>query len=129
MSSYATVGDVAVELGREIEPPETEQIEAWLTRVESRIRLRFVDLDDRAVDLEFRARLVGVEVEVVARKVRNPDGKSYERIDDYGYGLAGATSADLTLTDSDWAQLVTGQAAGAFSVRPTYAPDWRRSPW
>lgn len=120
MATFATVEDVATELGRPIEAasPEGKQIAQWLSRVEARIRLRVPDIDALAMEAGYAERLRGVEVDVVARKARNPDGKSYERIDDYGYGLGSAAQADLTLTDAEWAEVLPQGLGSAWSIIP-----------
>lgn len=127
---YASVADVAVELGRPVVSPETEQIAGWIGRVEGRIQRRIPDLAGRyAIDPDvFGAALVGVVVDVVARKVRNPDGLRSERVDDYYYDR-GSQVSDLSLTDDEWGLLLPESAGGAFTIRPTFAPDRRCRPW
>lgn len=119
---YVKVSDVATEVGRTLDPAESNQVDAWVSRVESRILARIPDLDERADGPGYMARLVGVVVDVVARKLRNPDGFRSERIDDYYYDR-GNQSADLTLTDGEWAELGAFGSGGAFSTRPRFDPD------
>lgn len=125
---YTLPSDVAVELGRPLSESEQAQVTAWINRVEARILLRIPDLDVRSDEPGYRDRLTGVVVDVVARKVRNPDGMRSERIDDYFYDR-GSQSADLALTDLEWAELLPGSTSGAFSTRPSYTPDRGCWPW
>ena len=91
MADHETVLEVAVTLGRPItDPEEQKQITNWIEKVERIIAARLGDLHrlDPAI-------LSDVITEVVARRVRNPDGKRNERIDDYSYTLeAAAASAE-----------------------------------
>lgn len=125
---HTTPGDVATDLGRPLTDSEYEQVSAWIGRVEARIMQRIPDLADRALDPGYLDRLVGVVVDVVVRKVRNPEGLRSERIDDYYYDR-GAQSADLSLTDLEWAELLPESASGAFSTRPGFIPDRVFWPW
>lgn len=126
--AYTTPTDVATDLGRPLTDSEQTQVSAWINRVEARILQRIPDLPSRALDLGYLARLKGVVVDVVVRKVRNPEGLRSERIDDYYYDR-GAQSADLSLTDVEWGELLPEAASGAFSTRPSYVPDRACPPW
>lgn len=126
--TYTTVDDVATELGRTIVSPETEQVQAWINRVEARILQRIPDLAKRVLDPAYFDLLAGVVVDVVARKVRNPEGMRSERIDDYYYDRGGQ-SVDLSLTDLEWGELLPESASGAFSTRPSFVPDRACWPW
>ena len=124
--SYATVTDVQVRLGRPItSAAEIAQVTAWLTDVEALIKVRIPDLDQRVLAGQVDESIVSlVEAQVVVRKVKNPDGKQNERIDDYSYGLTtDAARGDLFLTDEEWALLLPVSATGAFTIRPYGAPD------
>lgn len=119
--AYATVIDVAVTLGRPItDPDEQAQILNWVAKTERIISARLGDL--AALDRQILADVIS---EVVARRVRNPDGKRNERIDDYSYTLDAAASAvELTLTPDEWARLSQdGSTSGAYM--PVLAP----APW
>lgn len=121
--AYVQLSDVATEVGRAIESPEAEQVQAWINRVEARILARIPDVNDRIVtEGEYATVLRGVVVDVVARKVRNPDGFRSERIDDYYYDR-GTQPTDLTMTDAEWAELGATSSVGAFSTRPGFVPD------
>lgn len=128
MVNVTQVSDVAASLGRPINPPEDDQVEAWISRVEGRIRQRVIDFDDRVLEPGFKATLVGVVADVVIRKINNPTGLRSERIDDYYYDR-GSASADLWPTDAEWAELLPESAAGAFSTRPGFDPDCRTTSW
>nr|DAV79559.1 MAG TPA: hypothetical protein [Caudoviricetes sp.] len=130
MADHATVLEVAVTLGRPItDPEEQKQITNWIEKVERIIAARLGDLHrlDPAI-------LSDVITEVVARRVRNPDGKRNERIDDYSYTLeAAAASAELALTEAEWARLSEdGGTAGAWlpiaTPNPWYGGHDRNAP-
>src|SRR6478735_3964414 len=115
--TYAVLADVATRLGRPItDSNEVAQVEAWLGDVESLILARIPDLADWvAGGVPSEAVVKMVEANAVVRKVKNPDGKQNERIDDYSYGLnADAARGDLFLTDAEWALLEPGSGEGAF---------------
>lgn len=120
--TYATPQDVADELGRPLSgSAETTQFAGWLLRVEALILTRIPDLAARiAAGSLDQAVVVSVEAAVAARKALNPAGKQNERIDDYSYGLTdAAASVDLTLTDVEWATLLTApERRQAFTIRP-----------
>ena len=128
---YATLTDVATRLGRTPEPVEAAQIEAWIGDVSGLIAERIPNLAELATDPAYEQKLTSIICAVVIRKVDNPTGKLQERIDDYSYGLSAEVvrSSDLTLTDAEWARLLPGSGASAYTVRPTYAPDRRCQPW
>ena len=124
--SYATVTDVQVRLGRPITSAnEVAQVTAWLTDVEALIRVRIPDLNQRVLLGDIDETIVAlVEAQAVVRKVKNPDGKQNERIDDYSYGLnADSARGDLFLTAEEWALLLPVSVGGAFTIRPVGAPD------
>lgn len=118
--AYATVIDVAVTLGRPItDPDEQAQILNWVAKTERIISARLGSLDN--LDRQILADVIS---EVVARRVRNPDGKRNERIDDYSYTLDAAASAvELTLTADEWARLSQdGSTSGAYMPILTPVP-------
>lgn len=120
---FATPADIATRLGRALdEPAEAAQVSAWLDDVEASILERLPDFSARiAAGTPTMQTAIAVISAVVIRKINNPTGKLQERVDDYSYGLtATAASADLALTDAEWARLTPASASGAFSVRPSY---------
>lgn len=124
--TYATVSDVGTRLGRTIsDSAETAQVTAWLADVEGMILARIPDLADRISDgAPTTAVVVMVEANAVIRKIKNPDGKVSEDIDDYRYRLnEDARKGELFLTAEEWGLLDPGAGAGAFSVRPAFEPD------
>lgn len=130
--SYANVTDVQIRLGRPItSAAEIAQVTAWLTDVEALIKVRIPDLDQRVALGQIDEAIVAlVEAQVVVRKVKNPDGKQNERIDDYSYGLnTDAARGDLFLTDEEWALLLPVSATGAFTIRPFGEPSSRGPHW
>lgn len=120
--TFATVQDVADSIGRPItDLLEVAQVGSWLKRVESRIRRRIPNVDLLAEDPTYLDMLVGVEVDVVARRVLNPEGKKSEGIDDYRYSLTDtAASSDLWPTDAEWDEILPRAPRGAFTVRPRF---------
>ena len=137
---YATTDQVAVELGRSpssVSDAERTQWQQWLDQVERTIEGRF-----RRVGLDLAAQVAlgdpeaetvaDVEVAVVARKVRNPEGttsttvsvddgsvtkrREGSKIDDLGY---------LRLTDWEWDMLLPAGRSDAWSTRPGFEPDRR----
>lgn len=114
----ATLTDVAESLGRPItDELEVAQVNRWLANVELLIRARLGD-DLTAVAPDA---LVFVETEAVIRKIRNPDGKVSEDIDDYRYRLnTDAARGAVFITDDEWALIVPRRARGAFTIRPVF---------
>lgn len=119
--SIANVSDVATRLGRPIsDPDEVAQVTAWLDDVQTLIASRIPDIDARIAAGNPSAQVVVmVQANAVVRKVRNPDGKQNERIDDYSYGYsAEAARGELYLTDDEWSLLGAGGSAGAWTINP-----------
>lgn len=124
--TFATVADVSTRLGRPIsDPAEVLQVEAWLGDVEGLILARIADLVERAdAGRPLVATVVMIEANAVIRKIRNPEGKKNERIDDYSYGLSDdAARGDIFLSDDEWDLLLPSSGSGAFSTRPGFVPD------
>lgn len=121
--TYATAQDVANELGRPLGSFSAEQItqiEGWLRRAESSIKVRIPDLDAQitAGTIDEQT-VIDVEAAAVARKAENPSGKQNERIDDYSYGLVDdAATVDVVITDAEWLLLMPSRRRGAFTIRP-----------
>ena len=129
--AYANLTDVSARLGRPItDSAEIEQVNAWLSDVEILISARIPDLMDRvAAGLPSSAVVAMVEANAVVRKVRNPEGKVAERIDDYDYRYnENSGRGELFLTDEEWALLSPGAGEGAFTIRP-YRADSRAGQW
>jgi hypothetical protein len=135
--TYATPDDVAVELGRPPFDPGTDaveiaQIQRWLDRTESIIRLRIPDLDERVeAGTPPEAVVVDVESAVVARKVLNPNGltsKAQTRtLDDWSETQSQTVGSEymdgmLRLTDEEWELLLGGSSGEAFTIAPYGTP-------
>ena len=118
--AHAIVSDVTDTLGRPVaNAAESTQITVWLRRVESRILGRIPTLEALVVNPAYLQTLIDIEADVVCRRVKNPDGKQNEKIDDYSYGLtAVAASSDLWLTEQEWEQLIplATTLPGAYTV-------------
>lgn len=119
--ALATVQDVQDRLGRTFNETETIQVLAWIEDVEAMVMARIPDIEDRVTGHLLNPRVVAAVVSnAVIRKVKNPDGKQNERIDDYSYGLTeDAARGELFLTAEEWALLLpVSTSRGAFSIRP-----------
>lgn len=126
--AYANLTDVKDRLGRPItSPEEVAQVNAWLADVESVIRDRVPDLDERVDAGELSVdTVIRVEANAVVRRIQNPGGLTSvtRSVDDAqiterreGQEIAG------WITDDDWAALMPVAARGAYSTRPTFEPD------
>lgn len=128
--AYASTSDVSVRLGRAIsDATETDQVDAWLDDIEAIITARLGNVNALiAAGSMSGDTLTMVEANAVVRKVKNPDGKQNERIDDYSYGLnADAARGDLFLTDAEWELLAPDvRPTGAFSITPGGTRSLRR---
>lgn len=121
--SYAGITDVSARLGRAItSAAEVLQVETWIDDAERLITRRIPDLAARITSGAISADdVVRVAAQAVVRKVKNPDGKQNERIDDYSYGLVKeAAQAEIHITDEEWEILLADPASsveGAFTIR------------
>ena len=123
--AHASIDDVSTRLGRPITSAgEVQQVTAWLGDIEALILARIPTLDLLIAAGSPTAAVVAmVEANAVIRKIRNPEGKVSEDIDDYRYRLnADAARGDLFLTDSEWALLQPAGGDGAFTIRPAGTP-------
>lgn len=119
--TYANLTDVSTRLGRPItDADEIAQVNAWLGDVEALILARIPDLADLVTAGNPSEAVVAmVEANAVIRKVKNPDGKVSEGIDDYNYRLnENSRKGELFLTDEEWALLTPDSADGAWTIRP-----------
>lgn len=125
--AYATVEDVLVDLGRDTRSEqERAQIGSWIEQAEALIASRIPNLGALVTTGRLSADVVRmVVVWVVARKVKNPDGKQNERVDDYSYGLdENAKRGAIFLTDEEWDLLIPRAASNSFTVRFRATPGF-----
>lgn len=126
--TYATVADVAAELGRPVptDDPTIAQWERWLTRVENQVLARIPDLHARVLAGSPTAELVAdVEATAVARKALNPEGlrSTTRSIDDASVTKTidqTRSTGELELTDDEWDMLLPRPVRGAFTIRPEW---------
>ena len=131
VARYASVDDVAAELGEEIttDSARGKQIQRWLNRAERIIRARVSELDDWAnADAEYKATVNDVEVSAVERKARNPDGmrSMMTQIDDGNFQQtvdASRSTGEIVILDSEWSLLLKSVSTTAFSVIAQAQPD------
>ncbi|ASU81409.1 hypothetical protein CDO52_00200 [Nocardiopsis gilva YIM 90087] len=116
--ALATAADVQARLNRPLTAEEEQLAQTLLDDIESRIRARIPDLDERvAKDTNFRALVVQVEANAVLRVLRNPEGYRQETEGNYSYSLSAAVaSGHLFVMDSEWDLL--GASRGAFTITP-----------
>ena len=127
--ALATIEAVEIELGRPItDQAKRQQVESWIRRVEAIVIGRCPDIEQRIADGDLDAALVAsVIAGAVVRKIRNPDGKVQEGVDDYSYRLNENTrKGELFLTDEEWGLICPSVVSGAFTVRPHFEPDGGR---
>ena len=131
VARYASVADVAAELGEDItiDSARGKQIQRWLNRAERIIRARVTELDDWAnADEGYRATVNDVEVSAVERKARNPDGmrSMMTQIDDGNFQQtvdASRSTGEIVILDSEWSLLLKSASTTAFSVIAQAQPD------
>ncbi|WP_197408627.1 Gp19/Gp15/Gp42 family protein [Actinobaculum massiliense] len=120
--TVANIATVADRLGRPIsDAGEIAQVNAWLRDVTALITSRIPDYETLLAQGAIRTDVAGmVEANAVIRKLRNPDGKQSEQIDDYSYRLNRDFSrGEIFLTDQEWELLTPFEERqqGAFSIR------------
>ncbi|ALI28383.1 Phage protein [Mycolicibacterium fortuitum] len=116
--TYAVANDVAARLGRSLTADETTQVAALLGDAEIDIRERIPDLDTRAEDEDYLAKVIRVEASAVARLVRNPDGYTAEGDGNYNYQINWRLSTgQLEITEKEWQLLGVSSGVAALDVR------------
>lgn len=131
-TTYATVSDVATELGsKQITEDSVEgrQITRWINRTVNLIRLHIPVLDSWCEDEQYRLVVNDVIVNTVARKARNPEGMYSQTIsaDDASVTKTMSTSAgtlgEIVITDTDWDLLLKRVSGGISSIDPVLNPE------
>lgn len=130
--ALATAADVETSLLRPLSEQEKRFVPGLLERAERILSARIRDLGQRVRVEEFRATVVDVEAEAVARVVRNPEGITSESEGSYSFSRnAKSASGVLSILDEEWTRL--GQPCGAVaSVGPqtdAYLATRRRYRW
>lgn len=122
---WATLTDVQTRLGRPItSADEVAQVNAWVADVEALILARLPLLAPGTEGAPSLAVVQMVVANAVIRKVKNPDGKVSEGVDDYQYRYNEQTrKGELFLTVEEWSLLTPASASSAFSIRPYGASD------
>lgn len=123
--ALATWQDVELRLlGRTLTEPEQVTVTAWIGDLESDIRARIPDAEERAaVESDFANSLKRVIAASVKRVLDNPKGlrQSTVSIDDYSRTETVDTTSSsgaLYISDEDWALLIPASAGDAFTIRP-----------
>lgn len=116
--AYATIADVESRIGRDLSTEEEAQVTELLEDVETLIRVRIPDLDERVADGRIPERLVVmVEVNAVVRVIRNPDAYVSETDGNYSYTRSqSGASGFLEILDQEWEWLFGG--SGMFQIVP-----------
>lgn len=128
MTTYGTVQQVGIELGRTIVSPETEQVQQWLDRVQRMIKDRIPDLDFKVASGQILLDTVAdVEVAAVVRKALNPRGfrSISHHVDDATLQQTidqSQSDGVLRILDSEWDRLIPAAMNDAFSTRVSYVP-------
>lgn len=99
--TIATPAALTVSLLRPLAGSESTYAPALLTRAESLLLAHIPDLLDRATDLEYRAKVVTIECDMVSRVLRNPDGILTESQGDYTYRLDQAVASGRLMPTPD----------------------------
>lgn len=119
--SFANVKDISDRLGRPItDEAEILQVNSWIRDATTIITSRIPDIQERVTAGTLSADVVTfVIANAVERKIKNPDGKQNERIDDYSYGLNEESArGSIFIADAEWELLQGARAEGAFSILP-----------
>lgn len=138
--SLATATDVAVRVGRELNPLEIDQVTAYLADAEAAILHKLPDsLTKAGTDATFAQNLKSVEISVALRAARLTDAvqSAYPNTENWST-QPGYSRANVTILDSEWRklgltwytsfELNSNQGAlppGFFpDMNPTWGPWW-----
>jgi hypothetical protein len=91
--TIATIPDVAASLLRTLTENETHYAPSLLARAEAILIAHVPDLLERATEIGYRASVVTVEADMIARVLRNPDGLLSETEGAYTYRLDRAVAS------------------------------------
>lgn len=128
--AFANLSDVSTRLGRPISDlDEVAQVNAWIGDVEALILARLPLLVPGVDGAPSAAVLSMIVANAVIRKIKNPDGKVSEGVDDYNYRYSeNARRGEVFLTDEEWALLTPVSSSGAFSTQ-TFGASSRDGVW
>lgn len=115
--STATAHDVETSLMRALTPTEAAYVAPLLERAQARIRERVPDLATRiSTSDRYRATVVDITAEAVARVLRNPSGMTQETEGNYSYTKNfRVASGLLDILDTDWDRLGVTSVIGSVS--------------
>lgn len=129
--ALATVEDVEARFYRPLEEDERRVVSARLEDAEMILRARIPDLLDKVAAGEISEDIVVmIEVDMVLRILKNPEGYSQETDGNYSYSISSrASSGVLEVLPSEWGLI--GIGSGAFTIGPRirqryyyYDPYW-----
>lgn len=136
--SLATATDVAVRVGRELNPLEQDQVSAYLEDAESAILAKLADaLTKAGTDAVYAQNLKSVEISIALRAARITDAvqAAYPSTEDWTTH-PGYSRANVTVLDSEWRKLgltwyTSFQLGGPAVVGPGFYPDMHPEdgPW
>jgi hypothetical protein len=113
MTAFATLYQFQMRFERPVASDEEPRVGALLDDATAIIRAQVPQLTDPPP-----ATVVNVVCAMVARVIRNPDGKRSETIDDYSFTRDNAVSVGgLYLTEAE-KDVLTSPGAGAFTITP-----------
>lgn len=139
--SLATATDVAVRVGRDLNPSEQDQVTAYLADAESAILAKLpTALTKAGTDAVYAQNLKSVEISIALRAARITDAvqAAYPGTEDWSTH-PGYSRANVTVLDSEWRKLgltwYTSFQLGAGNVgvlppgwypdmNPTWGPWW-----
>jgi len=127
--TYANVSDVEVRYGRALTEPETAQVEAWISDLESEILERIPTVEALIVaGRPTIPTIIRVVSQAIIRHLDNPKGLKSRTvaIDDYSTTeqpwIEGTPGGGPELTDDEWSKLLPGSSGDSFTITPYGAP-------
>ena len=123
--TYANVSDVEVRYGRALTEPETAQVEAWISDLESEILERIPTVEALIVaGRPTIPTIIRVMSQAIIRHLDNPKGLKSRTvaIDDYSTTeqpwIEGTPGGGPELTDDEWSKLLPGSSGDSFTITP-----------